>query len=80
MSVPGSRLRAGRPNAEHRSSSYSNLLSSSQSGYRSSEARRESKKLLSMPRRKIDQKQLVHRLGDVRGEIARPESELHAKS
>jgi hypothetical protein len=38
------------------------------------------KKLLSIPRRKLDQEDLVENLRDVRGEIDRLESELHAKS
>jgi hypothetical protein len=40
----------------------------------------ELKKLLSIPRRKLDQEELVEILRDVRGEIDRLESELHAKS
>ena len=35
------------------------------------------KKLLSSPRRKLEQEELVENLRDVRGEIARLESELH---
>ena len=38
------------------------------------------KKLLSIPRRKPDQEDLVESLRDVRGEIARLESELHPRS
>lgn len=38
------------------------------------------KKLLSIPRRKLDQEELVVSLRDVRGEIDSLESELHAKS
>ncbi|MGA8341467.1 MAG: hypothetical protein WB781_05965 [Candidatus Sulfotelmatobacter sp.] len=38
------------------------------------------KKLLSIPRRKLDHEDLVENLRDVRGEIDRLESELHAKS
>ena len=37
------------------------------------------KRLLSIPSRKPDQEELVESLRDVRGEIARLESELHAK-
>lgn len=36
--------------------------------------------LLSIPRRKLDQRELLESLRDVWGEIARLESELHAKS
>lgn len=38
------------------------------------------KKLLSIPRRKLEQEELVECLRDVRAEIDRLESELHAKS
>lgn len=38
------------------------------------------KKLLSIPRRKLDQEELVESLHDVRGEIDRLESESHPKS
>ena len=38
------------------------------------------KKLLSIPRRKHDQEDLVESLREVHGEIARLESELHVKS
>ena len=38
------------------------------------------KKLLSIPRGKQDQEELVESLREVHGEIARLESELHARS
>jgi hypothetical protein len=38
------------------------------------------KKLLSIPRPNRDHEELVENLRDVRGEIARLESEVHAKS
>lgn len=79
MSLPGSRLRAVRPDAErweermhdrspvkcHREVIF----------FRKQESKL--KKLLSIPRRKLEQDALVENLRDVRGEIARLQSELH---
>ena len=79
MSLPGLRLRGVRPDAErweermHDRSPvefHKEVIS-----FRKQESKL--KKLLSSPRRKLDQDQLIENLRDVRGEIARLQSELH---